>query len=294
MSGLARVTLDEAIEAFERSLARRPISENTRKAFVGDARIFARELQTGRDARVAPTSITPERIKRFLAEQERSTRAGSPKSIERRLTSLKVLFRWLRDNSYIAVDPAEGVAYRPFVDPLPEYLSDAQADSVIRAARALADGERLELRPLTAIRLVLDTGIKKSECLNLGVDDIKRENGLAFIRIRYDKPHLRFKERDLTISADCLATVDEHIARYGGRGPLFDCTGRNLEYLLTGRVAPAAGVPALTFEMMRWTCALRLYRARELTEEQLQAHFGLSPLGWTEMAAKLARVMAYV
>lgn len=294
MSGLARATLDEAIEAFERSLARRPISENTRKAFIGDARIFARELQGGREARIAPSSITAERIKRFLAEQERSTRSGSPKSIERRLTSLKVLFRWLRDNSYVAIDPAEGVAYRPFVDPLPEYLSDTQAESVIRSARALADGEKLELRPLTAIRLVLDTGIKKSECLNLDVGDIKRENGAAYIRIRYDKPHLRFKERDLAVSPECLATLDEHLARYADRGRLFDCTGRNLEYLLTGKVAPAAGVPALTFEMMRWTCALRLYRAREVSEEQLQAHFGLSPLGWTEMAAKLARVMAYL
>ena len=294
MSGFARATLDEAIEAFERSLARRPISDNTRKAFIGDARIFAREMQGGREARVAPTAITAERIKRFLAEQERSTRAGSPKSIERRLTSLKVLFRWLRDSGYITVDPAEGVAYRPFVDPLPEYLSDAQAEMVIRSARALADSEKLELRPLTAIRLVLDTGMKKSECLNLDVGDIKRERGAAFIRIRYDKPHLRFKERDLAVSTACLATLDEHITRYGGQGRVFDCTGRNLEYLLTGRVAPAAGVPALTFEMMRWTCALRLYRSRELSEEQLQAHFGLSPLGWTEMAAKLARVMAYV
>jgi hypothetical protein len=31
-----------------------------------------------------------------------------------------------------------------------------------------------------------------------------------------------------------------------------------------------------------------------MSEEQLQAHFGLSPLGWTEMAAKLARLMAYL
>lgn len=294
MTGLSRASFDEAIDAFETSLARRPISDNTRKAFIGDARIFSREIQSGRQARLAPASITAERIKRFLASQERSTQAGSPKSIERRLTSLKVLFRWMRETGYIAVDPAESVAYRPFVDPLPEYLSDDQAAAVTRAARALADSEKLEHRPLTAIRLVLDTGIKKTECLNLTVQDIKRAAGQASIRIRYDKIHLRFKERELPVSAECLATLDGHISRYGSRDLIFDCTGRNLEYLFTGRVAPAAGVMALTFEMMRWTCALRLYRSRDYTEAQLQFRFGLSPLGWTEMAAKLARLMAYI
>lgn len=293
MTGLSRASLDEAIDAFERSLDRRPISENTRKAFVGDARIFAREVQAGRDARVALGGINAERIKRFLADQERSTHAGSPKSIERRLTSLKVFFRWLRDNGYLSVDPAEGVAYRPFVDPLPEYLSDAQVEAVLHAARALADGERKELRPLTAICLVLDTGIKKSECLGLSVSDVLR-GGESRVRIRYEKPHLRFKERELPITQTTLEVIDQHVARYAAKDVLFDCTGRNLEYLLTGRVATAAGVPTLTFEMMRWTCALRLFREGGRSDEHLQAYFGLSPLGWTEMAAKLTRLVAYV
>lgn len=293
MTGLSNATLDEAIDAFERSLARRPISDNTRKAFVGDARIFAREAQAGRETRLALTAINADRIKRFLAEQERSTRAGSPKSIERRLTSIKVFFRWLRDNGYVAVDPAEGVAYRPFVDPLPEYLSDAQAEAVLEAARALADGERKELRPLTAIRLVLETGIKKSECLGLSAADILR-GAEPRIRIRYEKPHLRFKQRELPLTPAALEVIDEHLDRYAVREALFDCTGRNLEYLLTGRVAPAAGVPALTFEMMRWTCALRLFREGGRSDEHLQAFFGLSPLGWTEMSAKLARLVAYM
>jgi len=294
MTGLGRATLDEAIDAFERSLARRPLSENTRKAFIGDTRIFARDLQTGREGRVSLATVNAERIKRFLAEQERSPRAGSPKSIERRLTSLKVFFRWLRDNGYLAVDPAEGVAYRPFVDPLPESLTDAQVDAVLAAARALADGEKAEFRPLTAIQLVIETGIKKAECLALDVADILRDGPAPRIRIRYDKPHLQFKERELPISAGCLTELDQHIARYGSREALFDCTGRNLEYLLTGRVAPAAGIRALTFEMMRWTCALRMLREGGRSDEQMQAFFGLSPLGWTEMAAKLARLAAYV
>jgi integrase/recombinase XerD len=142
--------------------------------------------------------------------------------------------------------------------------------------------------PFTVLTLVLETGIKKSECMGLTVRDIVRDP--RGIEIRYAKKHLKFKERTLPISAECLAVLDAHIARYEITDKLFPCTGRNLEYLLTGKVAPRAGLPTLTFEMLRWTCAMRDFRADRMNDEQLQHKYGLSPIGWTEMAAKLARV----
>jgi integrase len=292
--------LDEGIAEFEKHLARRPLSDNTRKAFMGDARIFARFVQSGPDGMDAPaadarvvalSSITADHIKAFLTYQERSAIAKSPKSIERRLTSIKVLFKWLREAGHLALDPAEGVAYKPFTDPLPEYLNDEEATAALRAARQVAAGERLEMRPLTAIMLVLETGIKKGECLALTVDDVERdEAGQASIWVRYEKQHLQFKDRKLPISADCLQVVDSHIEHYESTGKLFDCTGRNLEYIFNRKIAPLAGMQALTFEMLRWTCAVRDYRAGALNSEQLQVKYGLSPIGWTEMEAKLARL----
>jgi site-specific recombinase XerD len=289
--------LDEGIAEFDRHLARRPLSENTRKAFLGDVRIFARFLQAGPtdgstpSRTVALAEITADSIKAFLTHQERSSIASSPKSIERRLTSLKVFFKWLYESGYLAHDPADGVAYKPFMDPLPEYLSDAETDAVLRAARQVANGERLEMRPLTAIMLVLETGIKKGECLALTVNDLERDElGQANIWVRYEKQHLQFKDRRLQISDECLKVVNSHIERYESRDKLFDCTGRNLEYMFNRKVAPTAGLEALTFEMLRWTCAVRDYRAGLLNSEQLQIKYGLSPIGWTEMEAKLARL----
>ncbi|MCL5995082.1 MAG: tyrosine-type recombinase/integrase [Chloroflexi bacterium] len=287
--------LDEGITEFEKHLARRPLSDNTRKAFLGDARIFARFLQsdpgTGSEQPVSLTSINAEHIKAFLTHQERSGIANSPKSIERRLTSLKVFFRWVHEAGYLAHDPADGVAYKPFLDPLPEYLTDEQADAIIKAAHQVAAGDRLEMRPLTAIMLVLETGIKKGECLALTVSDVERgETGAASVWIRYEKRHLQFKDRKLPISDECLQVVDSHIERYESKGMLFDCTGRNLEYMFNRKVAPLADLEALTFEMLRWTCAVRDYRAGALSSNQLQVKYGLSPIGWTEMEAKLARL----
>jgi len=180
------------------------------------------------------------------------------------------------------------VPYKPLVDPLPELLTDEQADRALQAARQYSEEERLDIRPLAVIMLVLETGIKKSECMALTVHDIVRDP--RAIEIRYAKKHLKFKERTLPISAECLAVLDAHIARYELTDKLFPCTGRNLEYLLTGKVASRAGLTTLTFEMLRWTCAMRDFREGRLNDEQLQHKYGLSPIGWTEMAAKLRRV----
>ncbi len=289
------LTLEDALLRYEQHLARRPLSDNSRKAFLGDARIFSRYVcgggQLGGNLQVA--RITAEHIKGFLTEQARSRAAASPKSIERRLTSLKVFFRWLHETGQIPLDPADGVAYKPFVDPLPEYLSDAEVSAVIQAARALAHSTRLEMRPLTAILLVLDTGIKKGECLNLLGSDVALDDpDGATIWVRYDKRHLQFKERRLPISDECAQGVRAHMSRYdcGPQDRLFDCTGRNLEYIFNRKIAPQAGVPALTFEMLRWTCAVRDFRAGKWSSEQLQARYGLSAVGWAEMLAKLERL----
>ena len=280
---------------YEQHLARRPLTDNTRKAFLGDAHIFSRYFSAdgNQNGNLPVTRITAEHIKSFLAEQERGRVAASPKSIERRLTSLKVFFRWLHEMGYVGLDPADGVAYRPFVDPLPEHLSDAEAEAVIRAARAVAAADRLEMRPLTAILLVLDTGIKKGECLNLIMSDVTLDDSDgANVWIHYDKRHLQFKDRKLPIGPECVQVMRAHIDRYecGPSDKLFDCTGRNLEYIFNRRVAPDAGVPALTFEMLRWTCAVRDYASGKWNSEQLQVRYGLSAIGWSEMQGKLERL----
>ncbi len=282
--------LDEAVLAFAEHLRHRPLSDNTRKAFLGDVNLFVRFLTAEGKPNPALRALTSAHIRAFIAREEARRNANSPKSIERRLTSLKVFFRWLHESGHIAVNPADPIPYKPVVDPLPEYLSDAQARAVVRAAQVVAEGRRRDTRPLAIIHLVLETGIKKSECLRLTRDDLDLD--ARWVRIRYAKRHLKFKERDLSFSPECRQALVRHLERYQPRGRLFDCTGRNIEYTFNRKVAPLAGLEALTFEMLRWTCALRDYQSGELDEEALQYKYGLSDIAWREMEHKLTRILA--
>jgi integrase/recombinase XerD len=47
----------------------------------------------------------------------------SPKSLSRRITSIKSFFRWLQQNGVMVVDPAEKVVQHSVISPLPEVLT---------------------------------------------------------------------------------------------------------------------------------------------------------------------------
>ena len=287
MPNAGTVLLKDVLVDYANHLHRRPISDNTRKAFLGDVRIFVRDV--GEDRPIYKT--TGDQIRDWLTQQERSQHAGSPKSVERRLTSLKVFFDWAHTSGYLAINPADPIAYRPLLDPLPEYLTEAQTTAVVMAAQQVASGEKLEIRPLTVIMLVLETGMKKSEVLNLTLTDIDRSNTeTPSVWVRYKQRHLKFKNRSLAISKDCLKVIDEQIARFACVEQLFTCTGRNLEYLFNRRVAPLANISSLTFEMLRWTSALVDFRSGDMNDDQMRFKYGLSPAGWLEMQAKLERI----
>ncbi len=285
--------VQEAIEAFALHLRSRNLSQNTRRCFLSDLSLFLEFLRASAhdEAEMWLVSrLTREHVRAFIAHEERRRGANSPKSVERRLTSLKAFFRWLHKRGYIPLDIAADVPYKPAVDPLPDYLTEPQVQDVLAAARALVESPRADTRPLAIIHLILETGIKKSECLRLTLDDVSLAD--RFVYVHYAQRHLKFKERELPISAVCAAALEQHIARFRPRHRLFECTGRNLEYIFNRKIAPPAGLRSLTFEMLRWTCAIRDYQKGEMDEVEMQTKFGLSEIGWSEMEAKLQRLLA--
>ncbi len=59
----------------------------------------------------------------------------SPKTLARRITSLKVLFGWLHGVGVIGTDPAAPVAQQPARPPLPVILRDEEVKRLLRTAQ---------------------------------------------------------------------------------------------------------------------------------------------------------------
>ncbi len=284
-------TLRRALPAFHDHMLAQGLSLYTVKAFDSDLGLLAGYLPP--DATLG--AISTVKLEQFLAYLRH--RRGVPcnlKSLERRLTALKVFFAWLSQEGVVAEDPAAPLVHQRAITPLQRVLSDAEIQQLLQATEKWRrDPERPDARPHLLALLLLETGIKKGECMAIALQDLSiSEPHNAAVAIRYASMKRRFKERRLRLSRDVVAVLPEYLEQYKPAGMLFECTARNLEYVLD-ECAKRAGFPAriLSFEALRWTCAVRDLRAG-MDEDALRRKLGLSHISWVETSEKLRRLLA--
>jgi site-specific recombinase XerD len=287
-SGLtAGSSLGAAMERFRDHMVQQEYAENTVKSFLGDLRILKRYLKSN----PAIGEISTKNLQDFLhwLQHERG-KPCSPKSYARRLTTLKVFFAWLAGDGVLSSDPAAPLTHKPVQVPLPRILYDNQVEQVLAVTRQLAVGDKPDPRPHLLVTLLLHTGIKKQECMDIKLTHIDTsEPAGPIVHIRYDKPRMQYKERRLRLPAAWAQALTSYQKAYEPQEFLFPCTARNLEYVLAD-VAKLAGLPdGLSFEMLRWTCAVRDYKSR-MDAERLRRKLGLSQMSWKETEPKIVRL----
>jgi integrase/recombinase XerD len=285
----SRSTLHRATLAYHEHMLDRDLSEHTIRAFDSDLRLLLRYL----GPRKLIENVSTDDLQAFLTylEHERGVPC-KPKSLARRLTTVKVFFSWLAAEGVITEDPAAPMVHRRVTTPLPSVLSDEAVSQLLSAATQLRhDPKKPDARPHLLVTLLLDTAIKKGECMNIALQDLdtSRPNS-ASVLIRYDSVKQRFKERKLRLSASFCDALPDFLAQYEPRVKLFECTARNLEYVLDA-CERRAGLPrhAVSFENLRWTAALRDFR-RGMDHDELRRKLGLSHISWAETLLKLQRL----
>ena len=146
-------TLQTTIKAFAGHMERVDFSENTIKSFLWDLSLLERYL----DKRTPIGAIGTKELRDFM-EYLRHGR-GVPctvKSYARRLTTLKVFFGWLAEESILPRDPAAPLIHEPATSPLPAILYDEQVERALEAAQALShDAKSPDPRPLLLLNLIL-------------------------------------------------------------------------------------------------------------------------------------------
>lgn len=287
-SGLsARSTLGEAIQAFHRTMPQKGFTRHTINSFYGDLRILQEYLGAGRPLARISTKNLSDFLHYLLVDRGRPC---NPKSYARRLTTLKVFFDWLVQTGVLASDPAAPLVHLPVSTPLPQTLSDGEVEKLLAAAQSLRTADKPDARPLLLVQLLLTTGIKKAECMAVKLSDIDLTDPHApVLYIRYAHPRRRHKERKLNLGPSFAAVLQEYRSQYHPQINLFECTNRNLEYVLRDlRLLSGVDTP-VSFESLRMTCAVRDYR-RGVPLETLRAKLGLSHISWEDTSQKIQRL----
>ncbi len=275
-----------AASAYYDHMLRQGFSEHTIKAFSGDLRLLQKYFSGG----MLISKLGTKDLNDFLTWLLHYRGIPcSPKSYARRVTTLKNFFAWLSSVKAIPYDPAEAIIHTRVKAPLPLYLNDDQVEKLLDAAEKKLKGDRPDSRPYLLAHLVLQTGIKKAECVGIALRDIDRSGKEPSILIRYSNPRMQHKERKLAFASELLPVLDKYIEKYQPKEYLFECTPRNLEYVLADISAAAGLANQVSFEMLRWTSALRDYRD-EMEHEHLRKKMGLSKITWRETAEKLAKI----
>lgn len=286
----AHSSLAAAIGGFHDHMVRQDFTENTIKAFRSDLRLLTRYLGTQR----AIGEIATRDLQEFLAWLlYRRGVPCRPKSYSRRVTTLKVFFGWLAQEGIIPHDPAAPLIHQRVSTPLPRILHESQVARLLETTRALMeDEEKPDARPHLLVTLLLHTGIKKGECMAIRLDHMDLSDPKSpVLYIRYANPRMRKKERKLKLPPEFPAILERYLAQYQPQEHLFECTARNLEYVLHN-VAERAGIKGgVSFEALRMTCAVRDYQAG-MPLETLRQKLGLSSITWAETAEKIKQLAA--
>lgn len=284
-----KTTLPPAIQAWASFLQDQGSSQHTVKAFTGDVRLLASFLPADQ----AVGSISTNDLNNFLdwMQHKRGVEC-SPKTLSRRITSLKGFFRWLQSGGAVLADPAERVVQRSVLSPLPDVLSQDEMESVLAAASRQRRGKRGDARAYTLVSLLLNTGIKKGETLALKTNhvDLEAADGPTLF-VRYPGPKDRYKERKISLPSEWVEAYEEYSAQYDLSDALFPWSPRRLEYLLEDLGKEAGLDKQLSFLMCRWSCALRDLR-NGMDENHLRQKLGVSEIQWRELSMKLSRLRA--
>ena len=283
----SRTPLVPAIKAWESFLYDQGRSPNTVKAFLSDVRLLTRFLPSDRTV----GAVTTADLNRFFhwMEKERDVPC-SPKTLSRRITSTKAFFRWLGKYGVLTIDPAEKIVQRSAVSPLPEVLREDEVQLVQAAADRHRRDKKPDARPYTLLALLLATGIKKSECLGIHINhvDLGARTGPR-VFIRYASPANRYKERKLDLPEEWLSAYGEYLEQYRPVDQLFPWSPRRLEYLLEDIGEEAGLKKHLSFDMCRWTCALRDFEAG-WEPDRVRQKMGISKIQWREIQLKLRKL----
>jgi integrase/recombinase XerD len=230
--------------------------------------------------------ITKEMLTNWLMKLKFGTQGHTPapKTMARRVTFLKNFFSWLAREKVIRKDPAASLALERPLPPLPELL---YTDEVQRLLVAASKDPRCHC----LVYLVLYAGLKKEEVMALKVGHVDLSHPqIPIVAVHFPastgKQH---RERRLALPAEFTGIFVRYQKLYRLTDSVFECTDRNLNYILARAVETTDIKKRVTLQLLRDIFAVEQLRAG-ITPEVLRERLGLSEEAWLESREKYRRL----
>ncbi len=279
--------LHPAIQAWKIYLRDQGRSHHTLKAFSADLNLLESYLPTDKQIGQITTADLENHL--YWMENERDVPC-SPKTRSRRITSIKSFFRWLFESGVLKSNPADPIIQKPVASRLPHALTQSEYRLALEAARAIRDGAKADPRPLVLFQLVLETALKKGECLSLMVEHLEIDDPKnAALHVRYSNPRYRYKERRLPLSQDWVEAYTDYARQYDIKDQVFPWSQRRLEYLLSDIAEEAKFEKNISFDSLRWTSAV-IDLSKGVDPDSIRQKLGISKIQWRDVQERLHKI----
>jgi integrase/recombinase XerD len=148
----------------------RGLSRNTHLAYRRDLKRYARYLEK---KNVSMTEAAPEEITGFLLELLQDGLAV--RSYARALITIRGFYKFLKRNKVLTESPCASVDMPRLSPGLPDCLSVSEVDSLLQAP---GPDTPIGLRDKAMLETLYATGVRVSELVSLGLDDVNLQKGL--------------------------------------------------------------------------------------------------------------------
>lgn len=145
------------------------LSEHTLRAYTFDLKDFQNHAKRETDL----SSLDKENLRQFIRHL-REERMLKEITIKRRIACLKLLFRWIKQEGVIAVNPFDNLHERIRLPKrLPRALGSEEVNLLSKAVNLEpSDDSFQEFATGIAIKLLLTTGIRVGELVKIDIDDL--------------------------------------------------------------------------------------------------------------------------
>ena len=139
-------------------------------------------------------------LRRFLAQLK--NRNLKPRTVSRKLSSLRSFFKFLQREGVIKSNPAKLLVTPKLDKPLPHFMSEEEAVQLIEAPQS---GKINSSRDKAILEILYSTGIRVSELVGLNVDDVDFIGNIIKVRGKGKK------ERMAPIGDQALSALKEYM-----------------------------------------------------------------------------------
>lgn len=165
------------------------LSDNTVLAYGRDLDQFFAYLGDGDQTRSPePAQMGAQEIRGFVAYLMET--GLSARSVNRKLSALRMFFRFLHQRGFVPIDPTQSVDSLRQVKRLPVFLDEERAGQLVESPTAGADREEpLCIRDAAMFEVLYSTGMRVSSLVSLNVQDYFPAEGSLQIRAKGGRQH---------------------------------------------------------------------------------------------------------